>query len=202
MRYGWWRSAVPIGAVVVLAGTACVPVTVNINFSQEKLDNAAKSIEDVVGDPMDPKPAPAARPKPLSALEHGLAWLAPREAAAQEQRGESAPTLKRTPELVKAIEDRRARRPQVRELKNRGCIGETNEALLTSRPGDGCGAEAALIAAENADRLLIYDTFMKQNNIPAADTPRVRTAFTRARRDRARANDWVQQDDGQWVRHR
>jgi len=200
MRHGWWRVLPLIGAAA-LAGVACVPVTVNINFSQEKLDSAAGRIEDAVGGGTEtPTPAPAARPKPSSALPWAVAWLAPREASAQEPKGGPTPTLKRTPELTKAIEDRRARRRPLREWKNRGCVGETNDALLVSRPGDGCGGEVALVAAENADRLLIYNTFMQQNNIPAADASRVRAAFTKARRERARPNDWIQQDDGQWVR--
>ena len=40
---------------------------------------------------------------------------------------------------------------------------------------------------------------MKENNIPASDRPRVNSAFAKARQERARANDWVQLDDGQWV---
>jgi uncharacterized protein YdbL (DUF1318 family) len=80
-------------------------------------------------------------------------------------------------------------------------MGETNQGLLVARPGDGCGrAVADLIRAENADRQVIYDAFMKDNNIPAADTPRVRSAFAKARQERARPNDWVQMDDGRWVR--
>jgi uncharacterized protein YdbL (DUF1318 family) len=54
--------------------------------------------------------------------------------------------------------------------------------------------------AENADRQVIYNAFIKDNKIPASDTPRVQSAFAKARQERARPNDWVQQEDGQWVR--
>ncbi len=42
---------------------------------------------------------------------------------------------------------------------------------------------------------------MKDNNIAATDTVRVQNAFARARQERARSNDWVQLENGQWVRH-
>jgi hypothetical protein len=47
---------------------------------------------------------------------------------------------------------------------------------------------------------VIYDAFMRDNNIPAADRPRVNSAFAKARQERSRTNDWIQLDDGQWVR--
>ena len=102
---------------------------------------------------------------------------------------------------MKATESRRERRPTLREWKGRGCIGETNQGFLVARPGDSCGPEAAdLIQAENADRKVIYDAFIKENNIPASDTPRVQSAFAKARQERARPNDWIQLENGQWVK--
>lgn len=169
------RGVLSLAALVGLTLAACVPVTVNINFSQEKLDTAAKQIE-------------------TTAESH--------DASRQEvRRSRTTPGLTRTPELARVFEARRARRPQIREWKDRGCIGETRDALLASRPGDGCGGEAAVVAAENADRMVVYDTFMKQNSIPLADTQKVREAFAKSRRERARPNDWIQLDDGRWGRH-
>jgi uncharacterized protein YdbL (DUF1318 family) len=169
-----------------LAGlvAACVPVTVNISFPQEKLDLAARQIEErsvAAGTP----PAPSASP-----------------AAPGGSQTEVRTTIQtRTPEVVKASESRRQRRPALREWKDRGCIGETNQGLVVARPGDGCTPLVAdLIRAENADRQLIYDAFMKENKIPASDTPRVEKAFAKARQGHSRPNDWVQLDDGQWVR--
>jgi uncharacterized protein YdbL (DUF1318 family) len=164
----------------LLAGllAACVPVTVNVNFPQEKLDLAARQIEDQSG-------APAPAPAPGGGQPAGPA-----------PRVES-----KSPRVVSATEARRARRPTLREWKTRGCVGETNLGLVIARPGDGCGSEAAaLIRAENADRQIIYDAFLLENNIPATDRPRVQSAFARARQERSRTNDWVQQEDGQWAR--
>src|SRR5215470_16467836 len=75
-------------AVIVAMIVACVPVTVNINFPQEKLDDAASQIVNMSrqpqGTPPAPEPAPSTAPKPGSSLERWLAPLGPREAAAEE----------------------------------------------------------------------------------------------------------------------
>ena len=79
------------GLVVVLVAVlaaACVPVTVNVTFPQQKLDDAASQIVDMsrrpAGAPASgPTPAPA--PKPGSRLERWLAPLGPREASAEER---------------------------------------------------------------------------------------------------------------------
>lgn len=176
--------AVVIPGTLAGALAACVPVTVNITFPQEKLDAAARQIEEVPASPRGPSAAPSA-PAPRG--------------------GRTVSSTPRTdtqsPEVAHARQSRRNRRPALREWKERGCIGETNRGTVVARPGDGCGAEAAaLIRAENADRQIIYDDFMMENNIPASDRPRVDSAFAKARQDRARTNDWVQLEDGQWVR--
>src|SRR5262245_34563436 len=75
-------------AVIVAMIAACVPVTVNINFPQEKLDDAASQIVNRSRQPETPPPAPesapAPAPKPGSSLERWLTPLGPREAAAEE----------------------------------------------------------------------------------------------------------------------
>jgi uncharacterized protein YdbL (DUF1318 family) len=191
--------------LVALAGllVACVPVTVNITFPQRELDSAAGQIEDMVRSPENPQPAPAPKPEPQgSFLGPILAAFGPREAAAQGRRVDVVPKIKvQTPELVKAIAARRERFHVLREWKTRGCIGETNQGLLEARPGEGCSAEVSrLIGAENADRDYIYRTLMEQNEIPASDAPRVRAAFAKAHRDRAKPGEWVQLVSGQWVK--
>jgi uncharacterized protein YdbL (DUF1318 family) len=59
---------------------------------------------------------------------------------------------------------------------------------------------AALIRDENADRRVIYTAFMKDNNIPASDTARVQSAFAKARQERVRSNEWLQLENGEWVK--
>lgn len=181
---------------------ACVPVTVNITFPQEKLEGAAGRIEDMVRSPENKPPAEPKKGPQSRLVERLLAALAPRAAAAQGRSVDVVPEIRvQTPELMRAIRSRQSRNPQLDQWKSRGCIGETNQGLLEARLGQGCTGEvAALIGAENADRSFIYDTLMQQNNIPAGDAPRVRAAFAKANRDRARPGEWVQEPNGQWVK--
>ena len=191
-------------ALLALAGllAACVPVTVNINFPQEKLEGAAGRIEDMVRSPENPKPAEPKKGPQGRLVERLVAALAPADAAAQTRSVDVVPEIRvRTPQLMAAIESRRARNPQIEQWKARGCVGETNQGLLEARPGQGCTGEVgALVGPENADRNQIYDTLMQQNNIPASDGPRVRAAFAKTNRDRARPGEWIQQESGQWVK--
>jgi uncharacterized protein YdbL (DUF1318 family) len=196
------RRLAPYGLAGLLA--ACVPVTVNINFPQEKLEGAATRIEDMVRSPKPlPPPAEPKKTEPESGLgDRVWASLGPRAAAAQGQSVDVVPEIRvQTPQLMQAIESRRGRNPRIEQWKTRGCIGETNQGLLEARPGQGCAGEVGqLIAAENADRTVIYDTLMQQNNIPSGDGPRVRAAFAKVNRDLARPGQWIQQPDGRWVR--
>jgi uncharacterized protein YdbL (DUF1318 family) len=172
-------------ATLAIALAACVPVTVNVTFPQDKLDSAARQIEEM------PAPSASAPPAP------------PASSGGRSVDVASTPRLnERSPEVAKATESRRERRPSLREWKSRGCVGETNQGLLVARPGEGCGSPevADLIRAENADRQVIYGAFMKENSIPASDTARVQSAFAKARQDRSRPNDWIQLENGRWVR--
>jgi uncharacterized protein YdbL (DUF1318 family) len=182
----WRRRARAVAATTLtFALAACVPVTVNVTFPQDKLDTAARHIEELPA-----QPAGASAPPP-----------APRPSGNRVDVAATPSIDAKSPEVAKATDNRRARRSDLREWKSKGCMGETNQGLLVARPGEGCGPEVAeLIRAENADRQIIYSAFMKDNNIPASDTPRVRIAFAKARQERARPNDWIQLEGGQWVR--
>ena len=65
----WSRGSHPVAlATLAIALAACVPVTVNVTFPQEKLDNAARQIEDMPAQgasapPATPAPAPGWRPE-------------------------------------------------------------------------------------------------------------------------------------------
>jgi uncharacterized protein YdbL (DUF1318 family) len=184
-----WRGCshpAALAAVLAIALAACVPVTVNVTFSQEKLDSAARQIEEMPAE-SGSTTAPTPAPTPSGGRSVDVA---------------STPRLnERSPEVQKATEGRRGRRQALREWKTRGCLGETNQGLLVARPGEGCGPEAAaLMRAENADRQVIYNAFMQENNIPASDKTRVGNAFAKARQERSRPNDWIQLESGQWVR--
>ncbi len=185
-------------AVLAMAG-GCVAVTINVTFPQEKIEDAASSIEDLV---RTPKAAPGQTPAPKSAAPgasmaaQGWSMFGPAVAEAQ------TPELKtRTPEVMAAIESRRGRFGEVSAALGRGCLGETNQGLLEIRSGTNCPATLpALVGAENRDRLFIYKTLIEQNNMPPGDLARVQAAFAKAHRDKAPAGAWVQDDSGSWSR--
>src|SRR5262249_24237152 len=56
------------------------------------------------------------------------------------------------------------------------------------------------IGDENRDRQAIVDTFMRENKIAASDAARVRASFAKAYRDRAGGGQWIQTDQGEWVK--
>ena len=201
MRAGLRTRAAVLG--MLLHG--CLSVTVNVSFPNEKLEGAAASIEDMVGSGSPAGPAPAAPPAPARkpegrAPEPGrrwLAWFQPIVVEAQE-----VPELRtRTPEVMAAIESRRKRRPELDAVARTGCLGENKGGLVEARPGQNCPPTLGqLVAAENADRMFLYNTLVAQNSMPAADITRVQAAFAKVRREKAAPGTWVQLENGQWTR--
>ena len=195
--------ALAVGLVV-----ACVPVTVNVNFPQEKLDDAANQIVDMSRQPAGTPPTtgsprpPGATPKPGSSLDRWLAPVLPGEATADERRVHvaQAPTTD-TAELRRLTESQNRRLGALQPWLARGCVGENNQGLVEARPGQGCSGEVAkLIGDENRDRQAIIETFMRQNKMAASEAGRVRGSFAKAYRERAQAGQWVQTDQGEWAR--
>jgi uncharacterized protein YdbL (DUF1318 family) len=202
MRSQWRQLTIWIVGTL-LAG--CVPVTINITFPQEKIDSAASRIEDMVRSPAPTAPQKKEDGKPQGSLPERLLIdvVAPAQAEAQSRSVEVVPELKaRTPEIMKAIESRKNRFPQLQVLAQKGCVGENNQGLIEPRPGAGCDASAvsSIVAAENRDREYIYETLRTQNNMPPSDLPRIRAGFARANRDKAGPGEWVQQPSGEWVK--
>ena len=188
--------------VLVLAAVfaACVPVTVNITFPQEKLDDAASQIVDMS---RRPPPTPGgATPKPGSSLDRWLAPLAPREAAAQEPRVDVAQAPRTDSEELRRLTESQNRRfGALQQWLARGCVGENNQGFVEPRPGQECSGEVArLVGDENRDRQAVIDTLMRENGIPASDVGRVRASFAKTYRERAQSGQWVQTDKGDWVK--
>jgi uncharacterized protein YdbL (DUF1318 family) len=204
-RFGRHLGLLALTAAIV---AACVPVTVNITFPQEKLDNAASQIVDMsrrpegTPPPSGPPSPGSVPPKPGSRLDHWLAPLAPRDAAAEEWRRVVAQAPKTdSEELRRLTESQNRRLGAVQQWLARGCVGENSQGFLEARPGQGCGGDAGrVMGEENRDRQAIIDTFMRQNNIPASDAGRVKASFAKAYRDRVQGGQWIQTDQGEWVK--
>jgi len=197
-----------LGAIALMVAVivACVPVTVNITFPQEKLDDAASQIVNMSGrpggTPPPAEPSPSSPPKPGSSLERWLAPLGPREASAEEPPVIVAQAPKTdTEELRRLTEAQNQRLGALQPWIGRGCIGENNQGFVEARPGQGCGGDVGrLIGDENRDRQAIIETFMRQNHIAASDIGRVKASFAKAYRDRVQSGGWIQADRGDWVK--
>lgn len=87
-----------------------------------------------------------------------------------------------------------ARQAQVDRLKSSGLIGEANTGLLAER-GSLDGAQKGLIAAENADRKILYAAVAAKSGLPAAVVGKRRADQIRAG---SAAGIWIQQPDGSW----
>lgn len=101
-----------------------------------------------------------------------------------------------TPEVKSALEGRRGRFEQLRELKAKSVVGENNRGYVEALGSD---ADAkAVVDAENSDRRLIYKTIEQQNNLSDALST-IEKVFAQVQRDKASAGDKIQDESGNWV---
>ncbi len=101
-----------------------------------------------------------------------------------------------TPEVKSALEGRRNRFDQLRELKAKGAIGENNRGYVEVI-GDGAGAQS-VVDAENSDRRLIYKTIEQQNDLSNA-LGTIEKVFAQVQRDKASPGDKIQDESGNWT---
>jgi uncharacterized protein YdbL (DUF1318 family) len=100
-----------------------------------------------------------------------------------------------TPEVQSALNNRRDRFEQLRQLKHAGAVGENNHGYVEvlNKEGDA----QSLASAENNDRRVIYQTIAEQNGLQGAlDT--IETVFAQVQRDKADSGDKIQDSNGQW----
>jgi uncharacterized protein YdbL (DUF1318 family) len=203
--------AIGLGCAAVLA--ACI--TINVYFPEAAVKELAQQIEDEVqreaaGEP-SPTPVPEPTPTPVAepaagAPESLLSWVlslgATTAYAAQEE--VAAPEIT-NPAIRKIIESRAARLKAVNDLKSKGVVGESNQALLVVRNLDAIQglkerAEAQkLIKDENADREQLFREIAAAKNVELAQLPQIRTTYAEALRENARPGDWIQLPDGNWI---
>lgn len=99
-----------------------------------------------------------------------------------------------TAEVKAALDNRRDRFEQLKELKAKGAIGENNQGYVQSLTG-----EAKDVAdAENRDRQVIYKTIEKQNNLTNAMAT-IEKVFAQVQRDKASPGDKIQDEGGHWT---
>ena len=104
----------------------------------------------------------------------------------------------KTPAVEAALSGRQQRFSQLATAKSQGLVGENAQGLVAQLGG---GADiAALAAAENQDRTIIYQAIVEQNGLAAGALPTVQQAFAEVQRDRAAAGDPIQNPSGEWTK--
>ena len=101
-----------------------------------------------------------------------------------------------TPEVQKALDNRKARYEELQDFKSQGLIGENNEGFVTVI-GDATKAGFAA-APENGDRRVIYQAIVDQNGLGEGGMQQVMLAFAEVQREKARKGDKIQTPEGEW----
>ena len=101
-----------------------------------------------------------------------------------------------TLEVSGALENRKARFEQLRELKSKVAIGENNRGYIEAL--DQSDEIASLVSAENNDRKIIYQTIARQNGLEGA-LETIEKTFAQVQRDKAETGDKIQTQDGAWI---
>lgn len=102
-----------------------------------------------------------------------------------------------TPQVENALQNRQGRYSQIQHMKDGGILGEDNQGyvkVLKQIPDAD-----AMASAENADRRVIYQAIVAQNNLGPAGLGPVQTAFAEVQREKAASGNFIQQPSGDWV---
>lgn len=92
------------------------------------------------------------------------------------------------------------RKPQINKMKNAGLVGENNSGFLEFRGGNPAKAQQQIVAAENADRRLVYQRIAERVGAPTVEVVGRRRAAQIAQQ--ASPGHWLQDGDGNWYRKR
>ena len=112
---------------------------------------------------------------------------------------EHACQLKKTPDVQKVLNHRKARAHELQALKAKGLIGENNKGFITILKPSLQPKEKTLVDAENHDRKFIYNTVAAQNHLGSEGLAKVEKEFAKTHRDRARKGDLIQDPSGKWA---
>ncbi len=102
-----------------------------------------------------------------------------------------------TPAVQQALNHRQARYAELASQKTAGAIGEDNQGHVAQLGG---GSDvAAVVAAENADRDVIYRAIVEQHGLSPDAMTTVQQVFGETQRTRAGAGERVQGPSGEWT---
>jgi len=110
--------------------------------------------------------------------------------------------------VLTAIQNREFNKDDVDEFKRDGAAGENAKGLLEIRPLPRLASDAdyrklveEIVAEENRDRQIIMQRIMDINPaVQATGVTEVEKVFAKLNRDSAKAGEWIQLPEGEWVR--
>jgi uncharacterized protein len=102
----------------------------------------------------------------------------------------------KTPEIQQALKNRHTRYKELHGLKLLGIVGENNHGYVSCLKKDP--SAASLVAAENADREVIYRALVDQNSLGPNGMKDVEKAFADVRHERATPGEMIQSASGDW----
>jgi uncharacterized protein YdbL (DUF1318 family) len=101
-----------------------------------------------------------------------------------------------TPAVKSALDGRKARFADLKEMKSKGMVGENNRGYVQKLGG---GKEVdALVSAENKDRKAVYEAIVEQNKLGSGALATVEKVFAGVQRGKADPGDKVQDASGRW----
>ncbi|MCP9447934.1 MAG: YdbL family protein [Nitrospira sp.] len=107
---------------------------------------------------------------------------------------------------IRAMQRSAFNKDDIDRLKAEGILGENLEGGLTilhpeNIPADRHAFVKNLVEEENADRETLVQRVLATNEtFTPQDLPKIRRTFAALNRDRARSGEWIQREDGRWVR--
>jgi hypothetical protein len=106
-----------------------------------------------------------------------------------------------TPAVGGAILARKSRYSEIFGLLSRGAAGEASTGRIVTRVSlsELTSSERRAVDAENRDREVLVDAFMKGKLVPAAEANAVRRVFAYARYEVMPPGLWVERQPGEWV---
>lgn len=101
-----------------------------------------------------------------------------------------------TPAVKASLDGRKARFDELKAMKAKGLIGETNRGYVQKMGGRK--EVDALVAAENRDRKQVYEAIVEQNRLGPGALAIVEEVFARVQSEKAQPGEKVQDASGRW----
>ncbi len=194
-----FKKAVGIALILATLGLAVGCVTVNVNFPESAVQ---KATDDYVRDLYRAKekgksPTPEASAKTTSSLGNGFQLIPSAEAAEVNIKVDSNKALALKGKLASRV-------AEVILQKRAGALGETNDGLLEYKGSDQVKPLLkrkieGMVAAENSDRIELYDEVATANAIPKGRIKDIQKSFARSFQAESPSGTWLQDSEGKWA---